>query len=218
MSETPKRPVRPRDAASLIILRGEGPDTEVLMGQRARRHRFMPDMYVFPGGRLDRGDRKAPVLRDLPETPLARLTFQTGREDVARGLAVAAARETWEETGLVFGAVENGDFLPDLSGMDYVARAITPPPSPIRFHARFFVTEAERAVGGSDAPLGGSGELLDLAFRPLLECLSMPIADVTEFVLEEVLRRVRGTSIEAVPIFSYQNNAPIIRYQKLDGK
>ncbi|WP_417519527.1 NUDIX hydrolase [Minwuia sp.] len=218
MTDVPKRPVRPRNAASLVITRGKGLDTEVLMGQRAKRHRFMPHMYVFPGGGLDREDRTADVLADLPDRPKARLMRQVQREDVARGLAVAAARETWEETGLVFGEVRNDRFTPDLSGLDYLARAITPPPSPIRFHARFFIADAEHAQGGGSAPISGSGELLDLAFRPLLECLTMPIADVTEFVLEEVLRRVRGTSIEAVPIFSYQNNAPIIRYQHLDDE
>lgn len=215
MNDPAKRPVRPRDAASLVIVRGKGADTEVLMGQRARRHRFMPDVYVFPGGRLDREDRTAPVLKDLPEKPMRRLVNQSG-EKVARGLAVAAARETWEETGLVLGKVTEQGLLPDLSGMDYLARAITPIPSPIRFHARFFIADAEQIAGGPGATLGGSGELLDLAFRPLLECLEMPIADVTEFVLEEVLRRVRGTSIEAVPMFSYSNNAPVIRYQHLD--
>jgi 8-oxo-dGTP pyrophosphatase MutT (NUDIX family) len=215
MTEPVKRPVRPRDAASLVIIRGHGADTEVLMGKRARRHKFMPDMYVFPGGRLDAVDRTAPVLKELPDKPMKRLINQSG-ERIARGLAVAAARETWEETGLVMGEVTDQGLVPDLSGMDYLARAITPPPSPIRFHARFFITDAEQIAGGADAPLGGSGELLDLAYRPLRESLEMPIADVTEFVLEEVMRRVRGTAIEAVPIFSYSNNAPIIRYQHLD--
>ncbi|ANK82428.1 MAG: hypothetical protein TEF_17745 [Rhizobiales bacterium NRL2] len=217
MSGQGTRPVRPRDAASLVILRGEGEDAEVLMGRRASRHRFMPHMYVFPGGRLDREDRMAEVLRDLPPKPKSRLTRQVG-EDVARGLAVAAVRETWEETGFIFGELEGERLKPDLAPLDYMARAITPPPSPIRFHARFFVADAAHAHGGPGTPLGGSGELLDLAFRPVREALTMPIADVTEFVLEELLRRLRGTSIEAIPIFSYQNNAPIIRYQHLDSE
>jgi len=215
MSEASKRPVRPRDAASLVILRGSGDDTEVLIGQRARKHRFMPDMYVFPGGRLDREDRTAPALAELPDKPMSRLTRQFG-PGIARGLAIAAARETWEETGLVFGDVRDGTYHADLSGMDYLARAITPPLLPIRFHARFFIADAAGIQGGPEAPITGSGELLDLEWRPLRKALEMPIADVTEFVLEETLRRVRGSAIEAVPIFSYQNHAPMIRYQKLD--
>ncbi|MEC9345791.1 MAG: NUDIX hydrolase [Pseudomonadota bacterium] len=215
MNEAPKRPVRPRDAASLIILRGSGDSTEVLMGCRAGRHKFMPHMYVFPGGRLDKADLAAEVLADLDPKPKHRLARQFG-ESVARGLAVAAVRETWEETGIVFGEANGAGFRPRLTGLDYVARAITPPPSPIRFHARFFVVDAAHAVGGPDAPIGGSGELIDLAWRPLQESLRLPIADVTEFVLEETLRRVRGSAIEAVPLFSYNGNAPMIRYQKFE--
>lgn len=215
MTEDVKRPVRPRDAASLIILRGSGDGTEVLMGRRAGRHRFMPHMYVFPGGRLDKADMSAEVLADLDPKPRERLARQFG-EQVGRGLAVAAVRETWEETGIVFGDANGAGFRPRLAGLDYMARAITPPPSPIRFHARFFIVGAEHAQGGADAPIGGSGELVDLAWRPLPESLRLPIADVTEFVLEEVARRVRGTAIEAVPLFSYNGNAPMIRYQKFD--
>lgn len=212
--QSPARPVRPKDAASLIILRGSGPDAEILMGRRAPRHKFMPHMYVFPGGRLDAADMTAPVRSGLDKRPRDYLNLQVGAEK-GQGLGVAAARETWEETGLIFGDVQQQDFTAELSGIDYLARAITPPDSPIRFHARFFVVEAERALGGADAPIGGSGELLDLAWRPLQECLMLPVADVTEFMLEEVLRRQRGTAIEAVPLFSYKNGAPNIRYQRL---
>ena len=55
---------------------------------------------------------------------------------LAQALAVAAARELEEETGLSLGSP------PDLSGLDYLCRAITPPESPIRFNARFFIVDA----------------------------------------------------------------------------
>jgi len=48
-------PVRPSDAASLVLIRNRAAHAEVLMGKRARRHRFLPDVYVFPGGRVERG-------------------------------------------------------------------------------------------------------------------------------------------------------------------
>ena len=48
-----RRTVRPRDAASLIVWRIGPAGPEVLMGQRHAKHRFMPDVMVFPGGRVD---------------------------------------------------------------------------------------------------------------------------------------------------------------------
>ena len=47
---------RPRDAATLILVRG---GREVMMGQRSKGHVFMPDKWVFPGGRVDPGDARA---------------------------------------------------------------------------------------------------------------------------------------------------------------
>ena len=50
--------MRPRDAATLIIVRDT---TEVLLGVRNARHVFMPHRYVFPGGRVDAGDARVPA-------------------------------------------------------------------------------------------------------------------------------------------------------------
>jgi hypothetical protein len=100
--------------------------------------------------------------------------------------------------------------LPALHHLSYVARAITPPMSPIRFHARFFLADAANAKGA----LGGSGELLDLHWLPISAAFALPIADVTEFVLEEIFRLLRASSIRrGIPLFSYRNNRPTIRYE-----
>src|SRR4051794_41215831 len=50
--------VRPRDAASLILLRGKGNDLELLAGRRPKTVKFMPGVWVFPGGAIDPEDRK----------------------------------------------------------------------------------------------------------------------------------------------------------------
>ncbi|MEM1148553.1 MAG: NUDIX hydrolase, partial [Pseudomonadota bacterium] len=47
---------RPRDAATLILVRRDQAQARVLMGKRSGRHDFMPDKYVFPGGRVDPQD------------------------------------------------------------------------------------------------------------------------------------------------------------------
>ena len=44
--------LRPKDAATLLVLdRRDDGNHRVLMGRRHMRHRFMPGMFVFPGGR-----------------------------------------------------------------------------------------------------------------------------------------------------------------------
>ena len=147
------------------------------MGRRAARHRFVPHHYVFPGGRVDARDYAAPVGSPLRDEVLKKLCT-AGTPRLARALAVAAARETFEETGLALGDPAR----PDLKHLDYALRAITPPQSPIRFHARFFTVEARHLSG----ELASNGELLDLAWRPVAECLQLPIVDVTEYFLREL--------------------------------
>ena len=50
------RSVTPRNAASLILWRQAAAGPEVLMGLRHASHRFMPNVLVFPGGRVDPED------------------------------------------------------------------------------------------------------------------------------------------------------------------
>ena len=51
---------KPKDAATLLIVRRDGPVPRVLMGQRSRGHAFMPDKWVFPGGRIHPSDFRVP--------------------------------------------------------------------------------------------------------------------------------------------------------------
>ena len=148
----------------------------------------MPDVWVFPGGRVDAADRRAPVRRELPERVSRSLGGVESRGG-ARALAVAALREAWEETGLVFGERRKNGLIADLSALDYLARAITPALNPIRYHARFFRARSETAGGR----LRGNGELLDLAWFSIDEALALPIIDVTEAVLEHLRARIQGT-------------------------
>src|SRR6185312_815332 len=95
--------LRPKDAATLVLVRREGGTARVLMGQRHGNMAFMANKYVFPGGRIDAGDMRIPVAADLRPEVMARasLGVSPGR---ARGLALAAIRETFEETGILLGA------------------------------------------------------------------------------------------------------------------
>src|SRR3546814_221205 len=94
--------LRPRDAATLIIVRRGKNGGEVLMGERSAAHVFVPENYVFPGGRVDRSDAFVQPATPLRPDVLERLS-RSATPRRALALAMAAVRETFEETGLVVG-------------------------------------------------------------------------------------------------------------------
>jgi 8-oxo-dGTP pyrophosphatase MutT (NUDIX family) len=117
----------------------------------------------------------------------------------ARGLAIAAIRETYEETGLFLGilppvsalANEGWDSVAtaaelDLSGLRLIARAITPPGRTRRFDSRFFVVDA-RHIGNLDSPRHpGSGELLKPYWFSFVEALELDLPMITRDVLKRL--------------------------------
>jgi 8-oxo-dGTP pyrophosphatase MutT (NUDIX family) len=98
--------VRIRDAATMLVIDREGPVAKVLVGKRHHGHKFMPGMFVFPGGRVERADRSMPSATSLDPRVEAQLMLRVRDPSPhkARGFALAAIRETFEETGLVLGA------------------------------------------------------------------------------------------------------------------
>ena len=200
---------KPRDAATLVLARGRGRDVEVLLGRREPRDRFMPDVYVFPGGRVEPSDAAQPAVSELRPCVAARLARSAANPARARALAVAAVRETFEETGLLLGDRDSRGVRPALAKLDFVARAITPALNPIRYHARFFLADGERLDGG----LRSNGELLDLAWVAIPKALELNIIDVTEFVLREVASVLDGTAPAGMPLVCYRGEARQIRRQ-----
>lgn len=178
----PKRAVRPKDAASLILWR-DGPNgTEVLMGRRHRDMRFMPGVLVFPGGRVDVADYHARPITELSATTRRMLEISS-RPTQAEALCACAIRELHEEAGLVMGEImgRRDSLFPDFAPLHYLTRAITPADRPMRFHARFLVAEAKHAKG----EIRGSGELEEIRFFALTELHTQPLAKITGMILDE---------------------------------
>ena len=178
----PRRAVRPKDAASLILWRRGPGGVELLMGRRHRDMRFMPGVLVFPGGRVDVADYHARPMSDLSATTRRMLEI-SARPTQAEALCACAIRELHEEAGLVMGVIEGrrDSLFPDYAPLHYLTRAITPPDRPIRFHARFLVAEAKHAHGD----IRGSGELEEVRFFALEELPTQPLAKITGMILEE---------------------------------
>ncbi len=212
--------VEPKDAATLIIVDRAGAEPKVLLGRRHMRHVFMPGKYVFPGGRVDPVDRAMPVATPLnPDTVRKLLANNRLRGRIeAQALALAAIRETFEETGLVIGAkvaaagyVPPGPwsafsqvgYAPDLSAVQFIARAITPPGFPRRFDARFFCADAESIAHRVPNVVHADAELVELIWLPIVAAMELDLPVITALVLQELQARLRpGTAADApVPFY-----------------
>jgi len=193
-----------RDAATLIILdRSEG-QPKVLMGKRHADHKFMPGKFVFPGGAADPSDRRMAVAGPLDERVSEKLLVRTRAKsaEYARSLALAAIRETFEETGLALGVTDLGavpeppagpwaafaatGVFPTLEGLDFLARAITPPSRPKRFDARFFVCDAKWIAHRGEGVIHAGAELTELVWVPLPEALGLDIPNITRTILGDL--------------------------------
>lgn len=159
----------------------------------------MPDVYVFPGGRVDRADSYAKYAGDLsPRTQRILEAAYTPRR--ARAVALASVRETFEETGLMlsksadthrnlthasYDAFREAGQLPDLSGIEVFGRAVTPPHRHKRFDAWFFVKQ----LGEQTPPkIVDSSELLNVGWFTFDEIAERETQRATDMMLQ-VLKR-----------------------------
>ncbi|WP_442919148.1 NUDIX hydrolase [Methylobacterium sp. Leaf118] len=217
VSETPDVPItdagaprraatlRPHDAATLILLDRSRKALRVLMGRRNERLAFMGGKYVFPGGRIEASDRQMPVAGALSQRAEDGLRAKLPRapHHLGRSLALAAIRETYEETGLLIGTREYGPpesapegawqafleagVMPDLEALHLVARAITPPKRPRRFDTRFFAVDRRAVAGESPGIVGPDAELTELAWVTLDDARrTLDLPRITRVVLDDL--------------------------------
>jgi 8-oxo-dGTP pyrophosphatase MutT (NUDIX family) len=217
-------PVRPVDAAGLILLRGRQDSPEILLGRRHAKAGFLPDVYVVPGGRVDPEDHLPSGFREQLH-PLVAEALRTGdgrRPPIA--FLRAALRELHEETGLIIGkrglgqggsavvwqAYAQARIVPDFGAFDFLLRAITPVASRRRYNTRFFLGNGGDAIGD----LHGDGELLDLCWRKVSDLDQLNIVDVTWALIRLALARWRDrveVGREPPKLLSYRNNLLVLR-------
>jgi 8-oxo-dGTP pyrophosphatase MutT (NUDIX family) len=109
--------VKIRDAATMLVIDRTGKTPRVLLGRRHHGHKFMPGKYVFPGGRVERTDRRVKAATALDRRVETRLMQEVRHPSAekSRGFALTAIREVFEETGLVLGTRMGGPLLPPLA-------------------------------------------------------------------------------------------------------
>lgn len=198
------KPMRPRDAATLILLDRSGPEVRVLMGRRSSKHAFMPGRFVFPGGRTDPADSRVTVVEGLDPAEERKLIGIGARASAARARAIAlsAIRETYEEAGLLIGrkrpfrttkagwqGFADHEVHPSLERLRFVARAITPPGRVRRFDTRFL--SAWRDDVAVALPGGGpTNELEELVWLPIAQAKEVDVPLITKTVLGDLEARI----------------------------
>ncbi|RBP13775.1 NUDIX domain-containing protein [Roseiarcus fermentans] len=198
------RGLRPRDAATLIIVDSEGSEPKVLMGRRHDGHAFMPGKFVFPGGRVEPEDRRMAAAGALDPFVEEKLNLRVPRPSpaFARAIALAAIRETFEETGLAVGVGDWGapedpppgawarfaeaGVYPALDAIDFLARAITPPGRTRRFDARFLVVDAGAVARRVEGVVHPEAELVELVWTPLAQARDLDLPQITRLALDDL--------------------------------
>ncbi len=211
------RAVKPRDAATLFIIRRDGPKPRVLMGKRHGGHDFMPNLWVFPGGRIDKADFGAPYETDLRPEVAAKFAAHIPMRK-ARALGLAAIRETFEEAGLLLGKTVEPrpadgpwkDFLahgasPDLAALSIVYRAVTPPNLAKRFDTWFLMADAEHLTSLERQP--DCGELEEIAWFEFEEAKELKLPMVTRSVISEVMARLDDPA-RPIPYMRFRMGPP----------
>ena len=213
--------LRPRDSATLILIDRAEAVPKVLLGRRHLRHRFMPGKFVFPGGRIEPADRLMAANTPLHEQHVARLMARVRRATAvkAAGFALAAVRETYEETGLMLGVQADRPFktppgaweafakagiVPDLGAIHFIARAITPPKRPLRFDSRFFAADISAVAHRVDGMVGPDAEFVELVWLPITQARSLDMPGITAIVLEELQDRIAAGMNPAHPVPLYR--------------
>ncbi len=85
------------------------------MAQRHQKQTFMAGAYVFPGGQLEETDNDSQLENYIKTVdgfdPCRLLQDSALSREKARGFFIAAIRETFEETGIIFGGKTSGYFI-----------------------------------------------------------------------------------------------------------
>jgi glyoxylase-like metal-dependent hydrolase (beta-lactamase superfamily II)/8-oxo-dGTP pyrophosphatase MutT (NUDIX family) len=155
-----KRPAAaavPKDAAAVVLVRGDERDPEVFWARRGARLAFQPGFYAFPGGQRDEADAEVEV-ENIDDRETAQMIACAARE-LFEELGVLAARGAEHLTkgqltsvldDLTSGRMTFAEVLRhyglklDARDFTHAGRWVTPPFSPRRFDTHFFVVRCPR--------------------------------------------------------------------------
>jgi len=220
--------IKPKDASSLIIYKTIKEKIYLLMGRRPAKQKFMPNIFVFPGGAVEKEDYKVSFYSDFTPMNLRALAYKPSLIR-ARAIGLASIRETYEETGIFVGKTINNSVKPQpstwrdfeinkikprLDILNYIARAVTPVEQSKRFNARFFICDSKYTHGS----ITQNNELLEIDWYPISEIVEkLPLAQVTHLIIKQCelyFQRPtkKGKGSIQIPIYSRRKGRRVTRY------
>jgi 8-oxo-dGTP pyrophosphatase MutT (NUDIX family) len=105
------RSVKPLPAATVTLVRDAPRGLEVLMLQRSHSLKFMPGVYVFPGGALDAADSSPEIQAMCAGLEDEAASRALGVERGGIAYWVAAIREAFEEAGILLAYDASGNMV-----------------------------------------------------------------------------------------------------------
>lgn len=224
-----------RPAATIIPLRMESDGGfSIYMVQRHKGMGFMPNMWVFPGGRVDDADYTVADKHVVGGSVV--MGAMQCDDAVARAYLIAAFRETFEEVGIWLGsqglsqakrddlnaggsladALSGTDVVLDLDRIHYLANWVTPKGESRRsgnrrYDTRFFVADVGDVVGVID-----DREVVDHAWVTAAEALgrglnAFPMAPPTWWVLTELAKYASVAEVLAMTDVPVRPVRPLLR-------
>jgi 8-oxo-dGTP pyrophosphatase MutT (NUDIX family) len=214
-----------RDAACVLVVDASGFEPKILMGRRRAEQVFLPNKWVFPGGRVEDDDRLLAQSFEEAFSP-------AGLAAEIKPFALAAVRELFEETGLMVGrrGTPSGPLgpawqsfaasgcVPQPADLYPLARAITPPGRVRRFDTWFFLAGIDAVLNDSALP---DGELLDLGWFTLPKARELDLPNITRLVLDDVagvVGKARAVTDAGEPLPYYYSDGTAFRRDLISCK
>ena len=154
----------PREAATVIVLRGGGDGLEVLLVKRNPAQRFMGGAWVFPGGAVDADeDHRVAGVREVSEEAAVRLPDAEALIEFSRWITPAQVKIRFDTRFYLVAAPD--DAAPVVDGEECVDAGWFSPAGALEAYARDEILLVFPTIKTLEqlAPFGSAAELLEWA-------------------------------------------------------